>query len=442
MTEELENFVKSYSPKALSKSFPTETELWVAIFQEIIEGPNFSSSIFHRVKKRMELISPVAWIQAITNVLNSFNPTTHELALLNLTHVSIAEIQDGCCFTLYHLYELRANLFMHLNSLITLPATQATKLALQFIKFIDLWCTNLHVDELDLAEVLLRIVRFTSKLGLGEEDLRVKLLCEKLSAPMVTLCKQYQCFQYASSNLLAHALPFGYVANGSDRDVPSIACLLLKDLMKSPEEGEVEESGIRDKFYFLHSKFDFNYRAPPQSVYSISKETDTPSEKVQILIQHYSEVLPNLSNSNWDTLFIRKQVLSDTYTLKIVSLIVGGGNKLALQMIDLLLSILANLIGMYNQSRQDLPNTMLLLKLLAELGWVPSLAGSISNYLHLIPNSSIKEFLLIIWNYLREHQPTNPGKSNTEPYIRSLKMLIHKNIEKLGSLYLELQHST
>lgn len=133
--------------------------------------------------------------------------------------------------------------------------------------------------------------------------------------------------------------------------------------------------------------------------------------------------------------------MSDTFTLKMTSLIVGGGHKLALQMIDLFLSILANLIGMYNMSKQDLPNTILLLKLLTDLGWVPNIVGSIASHLELINNSSIKEFLLIVWNYLREHQPTNPGKSNAEPYIRSLKMLIHKNIEKLGSLYLELQHS-
>lgn len=138
MTEELETFLKTYAQKSLSKSFTTESELWVAILQEIIEGPNFSSSIFHRVKKRMELISPVAWNLAITNVIANFDPTTHELALLNLTHVSIAEIQDNCVFTIYQLYELRSNLFLHLPSLITMQPAQATKFALQIAKFIEL----------------------------------------------------------------------------------------------------------------------------------------------------------------------------------------------------------------------------------------------------------------------------------------------------------------
>ena len=440
--EELENFLKQHAPVALSQKHTSEQELWVAVFQEVIEGPNFSSSTFHRVKQQLEELLPFTWKTSVKKVLENFHPATHELALLNLTHVILAEIQENRFTSLHMLYLERESLFKHLGCLMTLTHTQATKFSMQIVKFIELWIAHLQVDPLDMAEVLSRIVRFTSVLELQEDDLRAKLLSEKISTPLLTICKNFKVFQYASANLVSHILPYEASAIGQKKKHPSVAYAVLKDLMKSPEEGEVEESGIRDKFNHLHQEFDLIVRSPPQSLYSITKETDSPHEKATGLLQYYSEVLPNLSNSNWDTLFIRKKVLMSTYTLKIISLICEGGPKLGLQVLDLIISILANLIGSFNKDQPDYSNTEILLNIVVQMNWAPSLIGSIGQHLKELPTQSVKEFLLILWNYLREHLPTGLSKTNEEPYIRSMKMIIHKNIERMGALYKELQRST
>jgi hypothetical protein len=438
MNEEIENFLKKYCSKSLSKYYQNESEIWIAAYIEIIEGPNFSSSTFHRVKSQLELINPMKWPQAVSSVIKNFNPSTHELALLNLTHVAIAEIQDNMLHTIIQLYSLRSYLFTHIQSLVSLPQTQATKFILQLIKFIELWCANLEVEELDLAEALIRIIRFTSILDLKEDDLRLKLIFDKISVPMVSLCKQYACFKYVSSHLVSHILPFSDKNNKN----PFIAYSVLKDLMKSPEEGEVEESGIRDKFNYLYLNFEFYYKSPPQSLFALTRESENTSEKLLAVLKHYSEVLPGLSNGNWDTLFIRNIVLSNTYTLRILSLISSGGIKLALQIADFVYSIFANLLGFCSQNRVDLGNIEIMLKILTELRWVPSIVGTISAHISYMSNKNLKDFLEIIWEYLKSFPPTSQGKPTDEEYLRSFKLFIHKNIENLGSLYSEIRRTS
>ena len=211
---------------------------------------------------------------------------------------------------------------------------------------------------------------------------------------MITLCKQYSCFQYVSSNLLSHILPFSEIEKNNRN--PFVAYCVLKDLMKSPEEGEVEDSGIRDKFNFLFTRFEFSYRSPPQSLFALTRESENPCDKLSGIIKHYSEVLPGLSNANWDTLFIRKIVLSSTYTLRIISLISSGGFKLALQLVDLMYSIFANLIGYCAQGTIDLTNIEILLKIFTELRWTPSIVGTIGNYITSMTKKSMQEFLEIV----------------------------------------------
>ena len=440
MNEEIENFLKKYSAKALSKDYQNESEIWIAVYIEIIEGPNFSSSTFHRVKNQLELINPMKWSQAVHAVLKQFNPLTHELALLNLTHVAIAEIQDNMLHTITQLYNLRSYLFSHIQSLTSLPQGQATKFILQLVKFIELWCENLEIEELDLAEALIRIIRYTSILELKEEDLRLKLIFDKISVPIVSLCKHYTCFQYVCSNLVAHITPFSEIDKNHRN--PYIAYCVLKDLMKSPEEGEVEESGLRDKFNFLYSRFEFSYRSPPQSLYALTRETDNPSEKLSVILKYYSEVLPGLSNANWDTLFIRGTILSNTFTLRVVSLISSGGAKLALQLADLMYSIFANLIGFCSQGKIDLANIEIILKIFTELRWLPNIVGIISNYISSMSKNIMQEFLEIVWGYLKDFPPTSQGKTGDEEYLRSFKLFIHTHIENLGSLYADLRRSS
>lgn len=440
MNEEIENFLKKNAAKALSKYYQNESEIWVAIYTEIIQGPNFSSSAFHRVKNQLELVNPMKWQEAVQVVIKTFTPLTNELALLNLTHVAIAEIQDNSLFTITQLYNSRSYLFSHIQSLTTLPQTQATKFSLQLVKFIELWCENLEVEELDLAEALIRIIRFTSMLDLKEEDLRLRLIFDKTSGPMVGLCKQFTCFQYVCSNLISHILPF----SESEKKVrnPFIAYCVLKDLMKSPEEGEVEDLGIRDKFNYLYTRFEFSYRSLPQSLYAITRETDSPSEKISTMLKYYSEILPGLSNTNWDTLFIRGSVLSNTYTLRIVSLISSGGGKLALQLVDLMYSVFANLIGYCSQGKIDLENISIILKIFSELGWVPHIVGLIAKYTSAMSKKSMQDFLEIVWGYLKNFPPTSQAKGGDEEYLRSFKLFIHTNIENLGGLYADLRKTS
>ena len=438
MNEEIENFLKKNAAKALSKYYQKESDIWIGIYVEIIEGPNFSSSAFHRVKNQLELVNPMKWYQAVKDVIKSFNPLIHELALLNLTHVAIAEIQDNTLHTITQLYSMRSYLFSLIQSLTSMPQAQATKFSLQIIKFIELWCANLEVEELDLAEVLIRIIRFTSILELKEEDLRLKLIFDKISAPMVGLCKQHTCFQYVCSNLISHIIPFSESHNRN----PYIAYCVLKDLMKSPEEGEVEESGIRDKFNYLFSRFEFTYRSPPQSLYAITRETDNPSEKISAVLKYYSEILPGLSNANWDTLFIRGAVLSNTFTLRIVSLISSGGAKLALQLADLMYSIFANIIGYCSQGKMDFENIGIILKIFTELRWVPAIVGTIAKYISSMTKKSMQAFLEIVWGYLKDFPPTSQGKGGDEEYLRSFKLFIHENIENLGALYAEMRRTS
>ncbi|OMJ89472.1 hypothetical protein SteCoe_8373 [Stentor coeruleus] len=440
MNEEIENFLKKYSAKSLSKYYQNESEIWIAAYVEIIDGPNFSSSTFHRVKNQLEVINPMKWAQAVSAVIKNFSPSIHELSLLNLTHVAIAEIQDNMFNTITQLYNLRSYLFSHIQSLTSLSPTQATKYILQLVKFIELWCAYLDVEELDLAEALIRIIRFTSILELKEDDLRLKLIFDKTSVPMISLCKQYSCFQYVCSNLLSHILPFSETEKVKRN--PYIAYCVLKDLMKSPEEGEVEESGIREKFNFLYSRFEFSYRSPPQALFALTRENENPSEKLTSLLKYYSEVLPGLSNANWDTLFVRGIILSNTYTLRIVFLISTGGVKLALQLVDLMYSTFANLIGFCSQGKIDLPNIEIILKIFTELHWVPSIVGTISKYISHMDIKSTQEFLEIVWGYLKDFPPTSQTKTGDEEYLRSFKLFVHRNIESLGCLYSELRRSS
>ena len=73
---------------------------------------------------------------------------------------------------------------------------------------------------------------------------------------------------------------------------------------------------------------------------------------------------------------------------------------------------------------------------------MPELVGLIAEHIESLKSSSVTEFLLIVWNFIREKFPYKEPlviKDKQDPYIRSLKMLIHKNIAKLGRLYAELQ---
>ena len=439
MNEEIENFLKKYSRRSLTKTHSNDSELWVNIYVDIIEGPNFSSSTFHRVKNQLELINPKKWAMAVNRVVSGINPMTHELALLNLTHVAIAEIQDGMFNTILQLYNSRSSLFSHIPSMESLPQSQSTKFMLQIIKFIELWCSHLEVEELDLAEALILIIRFASTLDLKEEDLRLKLIFDKISGPMMHLCKNFTCYQYVTSNLLSHILLF---TDTSCKRNPFIAYSVLRDLMKSPEEGEVEESGIREKFQYLFTRFEFMYKAPPQALFSLTRDSENSAEKIMTLIKFYSEVLPGLSNSNWDTLFIRGVVLKNTYTLRIILLISNSSIKLCLNIVDLLYSVLANLIGQCSQNKADLLNIELILKIFSELRWVPALVLTISKYIANMNIESLQEFLEIVWGYLKEFPPTSQNKIGEEEYLRYFKLFIHRHIDTLGNLHLELRRSS
>mmetsp|Transcript_13180 Transcript_13180/g.24669 ORF Transcript_13180/g.24669 Transcript_13180/m.24669 type:complete len:128 (-) Transcript_13180:7-390(-) len=122
-----------------------------------------------------------------------------------------------------------------------------------------------------------------------------------------------------------------------------------------------------------------------------------------------------------------------------MQLIGRAGSKVAVQLLDILICILANLIGMWHKGQRPVENTKILVGIFSELKWVPSLVGPISEYIDNMRSSSVVELLLIIWNYLKEQRPTEVGgKAASEVYVRSLKLIIHKNIDHMGKLYEQL----
>lgn len=112
-----------------------------------------------------------------------------------------------------------------------------------------------------------------------------------------------------------------------------------------------------------------------------------------------------------------------------------------MQLLDVLISILANLIGIWHKGHRPVENTKLLVAIFSEvipsqLKWVPSLVGPISEYIDRMRSNSVVELLLIIWNYIKEQRPTEAARiPNNEAYVRSLKLIIHKNIDHMGKLY-------
>jgi hypothetical protein len=99
---------------------------------------------------------------------------------------------------------------------------------------------------------------------------------------------------------------------------------------------------------------------------------------------------------------------------------------------------------MWHKGQRPVENTRVLVGIFSEvrprqLKWVPGLVGPISEYIEHMRATSVVELLLIIWNYLKEMRPTEvSGKTCGEAYVRSLKLIIHRNIDSMGRLYEQL----
>jgi hypothetical protein len=365
MSEDLDKLLKHFCPNSLSTAYSNNRQLVVSMLQEALAATQFSQASFIKIRDALEPTEPLSYKQALENLLQNFDPIAEEKVLMNILQLSSYEMQHSDIrVTLDILMTHRYTIISHISRLVELPQATGTKFSLQICKLIELWVEHgIHYDRIRLANISLRIVRWFGTLDYHDKDLRAKLLCERLSGSLVVLCRDFECFGYVCTQLLSIILPFSHNAlPGERKRNPTFAYIMMRELMKSPEEGEIEESGIKDRFNLLLNQIELYLRSPPHGLYS-SEVPENPLDTISLVTKRYSECLPGLSNEYWDALFIRKQVLADSSTLKTICLLIGGGQRLFYRLLDLLLSILANLIGLWNKGKGDKENTILLIKI-------------------------------------------------------------------------------
>jgi hypothetical protein len=443
---EFDSFLRSHCKFALSCKYPQLRDMLTAALSEAAQDPNVPIAGLISFRNASEKAFALTWRDTLLSLSHTTKPLEQDSVLFNLIKIAQTELGERakCSTTAAILYTSRHRWLEAVGTL--KPGAVATKYCLQVGKLTELWCESVAgLDRLELAEYLVQVVMYLSDLGFKEEDLRADLVSARVSRPMNQLCRDIECYRYVCRALLPGILPFTYSAfQRPALSSPGILFTVLKNLMKPPEEGEVEESGIRDRYTFLTTSVDFYFRSPPHSLYAPATEASM-KERSQHLFALYSEHLPMLSNSQWDVLFIREKVLHSKYTLEVLHLLTLGGQTVGAVFLDFLISILANLIGLWHKKVEDPANTRLLLQVLdavryMQLGWTPKLVLTMSAHLSSMSSATVCEFLLIVWNYLKEFHAV--GKTHrSEPYIYSLKILIHRNIDRLGELYSKLSHT-
>ena len=336
-----------------------------AALSEAAQDPNVPIAGLISLRNAAEKCFALTWRDTVLHLSLSTNPLEQDSVLFNLIKIAQTELSERAksSTTAAILYTSRHRWLEGIGSL--KPGAISTKYCLQVCKLTELWCESVGgLDRLELAEYMVHVVMYLSNLGFREEDLRADLVSARVSRPMNQLCRDIECYRYVCRALLPGILPFTYsVFDHSPLTSPCIMFTILKNLMKPPEEGEVEESGIRDRYTFLISSVDFYVRSPPHALHAPATDISM-KDRAQRLFAQYSEHLPMLSNSQWDLLFIREKVLSSKYTLEILYLLTLGGQTVGSVFLDVLISILANLIGLWHKKVADPANTRLLLQVL------------------------------------------------------------------------------
>lgn len=179
----------------------------------MIRAPQFSSIQFVKTRDTLERTEPHIWSECILHILKQLAPENDELLLLNLLQTCTRELENGRSPTLYICYLHRKWLFLHVTQLLNMQQMAATKFCLQLSKFIEMWLEYLQsCDKFEMAEYLIRVLRFLMTLQYTETDLRAKLICKRLAQPLSWACREFECFKYIITNILVKVLPFSYNA--------------------------------------------------------------------------------------------------------------------------------------------------------------------------------------------------------------------------------------
>ena len=84
-----------------------------------------------------------------------------------------------------------------------------------------------------------------------------------------------------------------------------------------------------------------------------------------------TNMAPNLSNADWDVLFVRSVLLPNCYTIRLLSLLT---ERFLINFADIIFSLLANLIGQTYKRKVDKVNIHWMVKLLSDVNWIPNIA--------------------------------------------------------------------
>jgi hypothetical protein len=255
-----------------------------ALLKEAVSQPKLSVAVFLELKKTIDRVNSESWPSAVNELLAAGDSYDNELVLLNLLQVSQHELKESTINTLYLSYMARQYVFNQVGRL-GADLKAGMKFALEVFKFAELWIEHIRgCDKYELLNVLLRLLRWLVCSDFVEGDLRAKLIAERTSIPFSLICKDFACFQPACSAMLRLILPFACEALDDAKTTPSISFTVLSVLMKTPEEGEIEESGIRDRFNFLLSSFETYLRCPPHYLHYIALPSDSIHDRCSSLI--------------------------------------------------------------------------------------------------------------------------------------------------------------
>jgi hypothetical protein len=95
----------------------------------------------------------------------------------------------------------------------------------------------------------------------SEKDLRLKMILERVNQPVLELAKDQPTFFYLVRNLVDLVMPCKPILG--NRGNPVSAFMVLQELIKGPEEGEVEELTEFDKYLYLADLLEGYLRSPP-----------------------------------------------------------------------------------------------------------------------------------------------------------------------------------
>lgn len=282
---DIEAYLRIACPRSLSAYSRDTTSFLCSLLVEAASQPKLNVASFLELKKTIDRVNVESWSSAVGDLLSVQESYDNELVLLNLLQISSHEVRENTISTLFCSYQARQDIFRQVAGLGS-DLKRGMKFALEVFKFAELWIEHIRAcDKYELLDVLLRLLRWLTCADFAMDgDLRAKLIAERISIPLSLICKDFSCFQPTCSAMLRLVLPFSADAFDEPKKTPSISFTALSVLMKTPEEGEIEESGIRDRFNNLLANFETYLRCPPHYLHYIAVATDSIHDRCSTLI--------------------------------------------------------------------------------------------------------------------------------------------------------------